>query len=401
MSRCSAVALAASVTGLEHDLPLRSGDLDVLLESRAVRVLVPYSRTLFFNDRGAQRGLTADTLNDFESSSTRNTRTKGKADHGGRAADDAIAGCRPGRGPRRHRRGQPHHHRRAREERRFLRSADRARHRRDRGHRSALAEARGPRGSRRPRSARAPLEQLLSRASRRSTRGCAPLASRNARHRPAAEGRGPDGHGGRGPDPAHRGGRVEGGTPGRRYKRSAPAARARADRRRERRLGAARRHAEAARGGEEFIATHPGSREKRFRSYPQYLVALQNATADATGSASRHGAAVPQVRAALQLDRDDGRARLPGIAPRPGRAQPGGRDRHHAAPARDRRRDEGRRHHAGRGQRARRHQVPAPADRPLHHGRGARRAEPHAAGARLLQRRARGAWPRCAPRRRS
>src|SRR5213075_2030205 len=31
-----------------------------------VRVLVPYSRTLYFNDRGAQRGLTADTLRDFE-----------------------------------------------------------------------------------------------------------------------------------------------------------------------------------------------------------------------------------------------------------------------------------------------------------------------------------------------
>jgi membrane-bound lytic murein transglycosylase MltF len=60
------VAMAASVTGLEHDLPPRSGDLEVMLESRTVRVLVPYSRTLYFNDRGAQRGLTADTLKDFE-----------------------------------------------------------------------------------------------------------------------------------------------------------------------------------------------------------------------------------------------------------------------------------------------------------------------------------------------
>ncbi|HEX7292570.1 MAG TPA: transporter substrate-binding domain-containing protein, partial [Conexibacter sp.] len=37
-----------------------------MLERRVVRVLVPYSRTLYFNDRGAQRGLTADTLRDFE-----------------------------------------------------------------------------------------------------------------------------------------------------------------------------------------------------------------------------------------------------------------------------------------------------------------------------------------------
>ena len=37
-----------------------------MLAQRVVRVAVPYSRTLYFNDRGAQRGLTADTLRDFE-----------------------------------------------------------------------------------------------------------------------------------------------------------------------------------------------------------------------------------------------------------------------------------------------------------------------------------------------
>jgi len=60
------LAVATGVTGLQHDLPARTGDLDVLLERREIRVLVPYSRTLFFNDKGAQRGLTADTLRDFE-----------------------------------------------------------------------------------------------------------------------------------------------------------------------------------------------------------------------------------------------------------------------------------------------------------------------------------------------
>ncbi|HYX66531.1 MAG TPA: transporter substrate-binding domain-containing protein [Burkholderiales bacterium] len=51
---------------LEHQAPEKLGDLDAMTTRRVVRVLVPYSRTLFFNDRGAQRGLTADTLRDFE-----------------------------------------------------------------------------------------------------------------------------------------------------------------------------------------------------------------------------------------------------------------------------------------------------------------------------------------------
>jgi len=37
-----------------------------MLERRLVRVLVPYSRTLYFNDKGAQRGLAADSIKDFE-----------------------------------------------------------------------------------------------------------------------------------------------------------------------------------------------------------------------------------------------------------------------------------------------------------------------------------------------
>ena len=57
---------AGAVTGLEHEPQPQFGDLDAMLERRVVRVLVPYSRTLYFNDRGAQRGLTADTLRDFE-----------------------------------------------------------------------------------------------------------------------------------------------------------------------------------------------------------------------------------------------------------------------------------------------------------------------------------------------
>jgi membrane-bound lytic murein transglycosylase MltF len=66
MNTILTVALAASVTGLNQDIGSRTGDFDAMLEARTVRVLVPYSRTLYFNDRGKQRGLTADTLRDFE-----------------------------------------------------------------------------------------------------------------------------------------------------------------------------------------------------------------------------------------------------------------------------------------------------------------------------------------------
>ena len=43
-----------------------TGDLDKLLQRRMIRVLVPYSRTLFYNDRGRERGLTAEQVRDFE-----------------------------------------------------------------------------------------------------------------------------------------------------------------------------------------------------------------------------------------------------------------------------------------------------------------------------------------------
>jgi membrane-bound lytic murein transglycosylase MltF len=37
-----------------------------MLERRMIRILAPYSRTLYFNDRGHERGLTADFARDFE-----------------------------------------------------------------------------------------------------------------------------------------------------------------------------------------------------------------------------------------------------------------------------------------------------------------------------------------------
>jgi membrane-bound lytic murein transglycosylase MltF len=43
-----------------------TGDFDQMLERRVIRVLVPYSRSLYFNDKGHERGITADTVRDFE-----------------------------------------------------------------------------------------------------------------------------------------------------------------------------------------------------------------------------------------------------------------------------------------------------------------------------------------------
>ena len=53
-----------------RQLPVASrpwtGDLAGMIERRRVRVLVPYSRTLYYNDKGRERGLTADAAREFE-----------------------------------------------------------------------------------------------------------------------------------------------------------------------------------------------------------------------------------------------------------------------------------------------------------------------------------------------
>ncbi|MCX7891095.1 MAG: transporter substrate-binding domain-containing protein [Burkholderiales bacterium] len=43
-----------------------TGDFDAMLERRVIRVAVPYSRTLYFIDKGRERGVTADNVRDFE-----------------------------------------------------------------------------------------------------------------------------------------------------------------------------------------------------------------------------------------------------------------------------------------------------------------------------------------------
>ncbi|WP_144148944.1 transglycosylase SLT domain-containing protein [Paraburkholderia sp. BCC1884] len=43
-----------------------TGDFDAMLKRRVIRFLVPYSRTLYFNDNGRERGLSAELARDFE-----------------------------------------------------------------------------------------------------------------------------------------------------------------------------------------------------------------------------------------------------------------------------------------------------------------------------------------------
>ncbi|HSC54748.1 MAG TPA: transporter substrate-binding domain-containing protein [Phnomibacter sp.] len=43
-----------------------TGDFDTMMKRQIIRVLVPYSRTLFFNDKGKESGITADNIRDFE-----------------------------------------------------------------------------------------------------------------------------------------------------------------------------------------------------------------------------------------------------------------------------------------------------------------------------------------------
>jgi membrane-bound lytic murein transglycosylase MltF len=62
----AAAAAAQAQTALNADHTFWTGDFDGMLERRTIRVLVPYSRSLYFNDKGAQRGLVADSLKEFE-----------------------------------------------------------------------------------------------------------------------------------------------------------------------------------------------------------------------------------------------------------------------------------------------------------------------------------------------
>jgi membrane-bound lytic murein transglycosylase MltF len=59
-------AAAEEVRKLELSNKPWTGDFDRMLQRRIIRVLAPYSRSLYFNDKGHERGLTAEIVRDFE-----------------------------------------------------------------------------------------------------------------------------------------------------------------------------------------------------------------------------------------------------------------------------------------------------------------------------------------------
>jgi len=61
-----ASASATKLRALPTEARAWTGDFDGMLERRHIRVLVPFSRTLFYNDKGRERGITAETARAFE-----------------------------------------------------------------------------------------------------------------------------------------------------------------------------------------------------------------------------------------------------------------------------------------------------------------------------------------------
>ena len=62
----SSPASKQQVRQLDLSVKPWTGDLDGMIEHRSIRVLVPYSRTLYFNDKGRERGVTVDIFRQFE-----------------------------------------------------------------------------------------------------------------------------------------------------------------------------------------------------------------------------------------------------------------------------------------------------------------------------------------------
>ena len=57
---------AAESRAISTEVAVVKKDLDGLIERRLIRVAAPYSRTLYYNDKGRERGLSADLVRDFE-----------------------------------------------------------------------------------------------------------------------------------------------------------------------------------------------------------------------------------------------------------------------------------------------------------------------------------------------
>src|SRR5512134_802210 len=69
---------AAAVTALKLETQAVKGDWDKISERGTIRLVLPYSRTLFFNDRGTQMGLDAETIREFDGWLKKRYRTRGR-----------------------------------------------------------------------------------------------------------------------------------------------------------------------------------------------------------------------------------------------------------------------------------------------------------------------------------
>ena len=66
-----------------------TGDFDAMVERRLIRVLVPHSRTLYYNDKGRERGLTAELVRDLERYSNQKSQQLGSVRSRWICSDDA------------------------------------------------------------------------------------------------------------------------------------------------------------------------------------------------------------------------------------------------------------------------------------------------------------------------
>ena len=60
------VPAGAAPRALSLDNKPWKGDFDAILQRRMIRVFIPYSRSLYFNDKGTERGLAVELVRDFE-----------------------------------------------------------------------------------------------------------------------------------------------------------------------------------------------------------------------------------------------------------------------------------------------------------------------------------------------
>lgn len=97
-----APAQSPSEAATRHFVATRwTGDLDGMVKRRQIRVLVPYSKTLYFVDRGQQRGLAYDAFRPFEDELNKRLKKSNVKVHVvflPEARGDFIAALREGRG---------------------------------------------------------------------------------------------------------------------------------------------------------------------------------------------------------------------------------------------------------------------------------------------------------------